>query len=335
MNPSRGGRTEYRPARVTVAMVVHIPHLAGYFADRLNVLKVSLASLMQHTDAPYDLMVFDNGCGEEARTYLQELHQRGVVRFLLSSAANIGKISALQILFRAAPGEIIAYSDDDFFFYPGWLSAHLRILDEFPNVGMVSGGVVRAHFDRAIESNLAFADQNPKARLVRGQSIPEAWELDWAASTGRKPAEHLERIRGKEDILLEWEGRRAYAAAHHSQFVAPKGVLVDALPREWSGRLMGGVAEMDERIDQAGYLRLSTVERFCRHIGNFLDDEMWVEASRFGFEPAALGLPSRGAAGAGRLAFLGRLPWLRRVLLAVHNATFQLLNPEGSRRGGG
>ncbi len=58
---------------------------------------------------------------------------------LLLSQRNIGKIDALRILFNAAPGEIIAYNDDDIFFYPGWLEAHLEILDSFPKAGMVSG----------------------------------------------------------------------------------------------------------------------------------------------------------------------------------------------------
>ena len=39
--------------------------------------------------------------------------------------------------------EIIAYHDDDIFFYPGWLEAHLQILDGFSQAGMVSGLPVR------------------------------------------------------------------------------------------------------------------------------------------------------------------------------------------------
>ena len=32
-----------------------------------------------------------------------------MINYLILSASNIGKISALQVLFRAAPGEIVAY----------------------------------------------------------------------------------------------------------------------------------------------------------------------------------------------------------------------------------
>jgi hypothetical protein len=55
-------------------------------------------------------------------------------------------------------------------------------------------------------------------------------------------------------------------------------VLLEALPKEWSGRLMGQMIELDEAIDAAGYLRLSTTARYTRHIGNMISPELWEEA---------------------------------------------------------
>ena len=61
MNPARGKYSDYRPANVTVAILVHVPHLAGYFEHRLEVVKICLKSILQHTRSPMDLLVFNNG----------------------------------------------------------------------------------------------------------------------------------------------------------------------------------------------------------------------------------------------------------------------------------
>ena len=139
INPARGKTSEYKPAHVTVTCITYIPDLTGYFEQRLEVLKLSLASLQTHTTRPFDLMIFDNGSCQPVVDLLRGLERAGQIDYLLLSRQNIGQIGALQILFNAAPGEIIAYHDDAIFFYPGWLEAHLKILEAFPQAGMVSG----------------------------------------------------------------------------------------------------------------------------------------------------------------------------------------------------
>jgi hypothetical protein len=56
------------------------------------------------------------------------------------------------------------------------------------------------------------------------------------------------------------------------QFVAWRDVIAQFEPDD--PQLMGSQRAMDERIDNEGYLRLATVERLTRHIGNVLDDEI-------------------------------------------------------------
>jgi hypothetical protein len=128
INPARGKVIQERPAQVTVALVTYIPNQVGYFEGRLDVLKLVLASLAAHTLLPHDLMIFDNGSCAEVVAYLRSQHEAGSVDYLILSRRNIGKIDALRLLFQAAPGEIIAYSDDDILFYPGWLGASLEVL---------------------------------------------------------------------------------------------------------------------------------------------------------------------------------------------------------------
>ena len=70
---------------------------------------------------------------------------------------HIGKIGALQVMFKAVPGEVIAYCDDDVFYLPGWLEKHLEILDTFPKVGVISGMYIKPHMKEGIQSTLKFA----------------------------------------------------------------------------------------------------------------------------------------------------------------------------------
>lgn len=324
MNPARHRKTDYRPAEVTVVVLVYIPHLSGYFQHRFEVLKLCLGTLLKHTDVPYDLMVFDNACCEEIKAYLRSLVEQGTIRYLLHSSENIGKLGALRIISGAAPGEVIAYSDDDTFFYPGWLSAHLGLLNSFPRVGMVSGSPERTLFDHAIESNLRYAESDPSVTLSYGQTIPEQWELEWATSLGREVPRYMEEMRKLQDIIIERDGIRAYATACHNQFITPKSVALEFLQHQWTGRLMGGMNELDNAIDAAGYLRLTTIDRTTRLIGNLVSPTMEQEAERFSVQVQAAKLNLKGK-GKPRLL---RNKFMRWFLQGLYNRLFSLLTDQ-------
>jgi len=287
MNPARNRVSEYMPARVTAAVLVYIPYLHGYFEHRMDVLKLCLGSLINNTDEPYDLLVFDNGSCEEVKIYLQSLLEAGEIRYLITSSENIGKIGAFDIIFNAAPGEAIAFCDDDIFFYPGWLKEHLRLLDSYPEVGMVSGCAVRTLFDHGTTSNQRLAETDPETTLEHGQFTKEEWEIAWADSYGRDVETHLEALKGMEDMVIERRGVRAFAVANHNQFLIPKKVIRQFLPEKWSGRLMGQMVELDNAVDGGGYLRLSTIERTTQHMGNMVSDWMAEEARRYGVSAEA------------------------------------------------
>jgi len=324
MNPGRGKASAYRPARVTAAVLVHIPHFSGYFEGRFPVLIACLTSLVENTAVPLDLLVFDNGSCPEVQEYLRELQGRGKIELLLRSARNLGKAGALRLIFGAAPGELVAYCDDDFYFFPGWLEAQLEILDTFPNVGMVSGYAIPSLFaPQRISATLEFG-RTAGAELKAGKFIPEEWIRDWALSTGRRPEQEIEAAAPIEEFVIEYKGLSAFAAANHDQFLAPKQVIRQCLPAEWSGKLMGGMLEMDESVNRAGYLRLSTRLRTAQHLGNRLSEQLAAGL------PATIGpakLPNRGGSPRWWRQFLGWRP-IRSVLLGIYSRLFHLINPE-------
>ena len=280
MNPARNRMSDYRPAKVTLAVLTSIPHHVGYFSGRFDVLKLCLASLVKHTEDPHDLLVFDNASCGEVKDFLRELQEQGVIRFMVNSSENVGKLGALQLIAQVAPGEIIAYCDDDTFFYPGWLKAHIELMDWFPNVGVVSGMIWRTLYPHGIRGNMQMAESDPNIDLIYGQNIPEQWEIDYAISLGRDLQPHLDLIRQLEDIIIERDGVRAFAAAGHSQFVIRKEIIQRFLPDQWTGRMMGGMMDFDNAVADAGYLRLSTYERTTRNIGGLITEDIAEEAKR-------------------------------------------------------
>lgn len=325
INPARNRVTTYRPARVTAAVLVYIPYLEGYFRHRLDVLKLCLGSLIKNTYEPYDLLIFDNGSCDEVKEFLHNLLDRGAFHYLLTSNQNIGKVGALKIMFRAVPGEVIAYCDDDIFFYPGWLSEHLKLLDAFPNVGMVSGCAVTTLFDHGTKSNLRLVESDPEVNLYRGHQIPELWEREWAESYGRDPEEHLEAIRSQEDMIIERRAVRAFAIANHNQFVTPKLIISEFLPAEWSGRLMGEMNELDNAVDDGGYLRLSTIERTTKHMGNMVSPAMAEEAGSMGISVEDITRTTLKVIQPGLSARIIQWKPIRWLLQGIYNRLFWLL----------
>jgi len=87
---------------------------------------------------------------------------------------------------------------------------------------------------------------------------------------------------------------------------------------------MGQMIELDEAIDAAGYLRLSTIERYVRHLGNVLSPELCAEASRFGLEVSAPEIPKLPP----MLNWLARRSRIRHLLKSIYNRLYWVLNVE-------
>jgi hypothetical protein len=202
------------------------------------------------------------------------------------SSRNIGKVDALQMIFRSAPGEIVAYSDDDVLFLPGWLEEHLKILDTYPRVGMVTGFYIRSQMAYSIQSTLKFA-AGEEVEMTRGKLIDHRWEQHYIENMGRTWEKYEEENQGLEDIALNYKGVEALVSAGHHQFVAPRQVIVDALPETWTGRLMGRMRELDDAIDRMGYLRLNTRQPVTRLLGNVVGLDLAEEARKIGLEGSA------------------------------------------------
>jgi hypothetical protein len=269
-NPAKSIDRVPQPEQVTVAVVTYIPFLDGYYAESLDVLKVCLNSIRENTGLPYDLMVFDNASCLEVREYLLSLRQEGAIQYLILSDKNVGKGGAWNFLFQAAPGKLIAYSDSDILFYPGWLKDSLDILNTFPNTGMVTARPMRTP-EALFASTLEWAKNNTDIQIENEVFL--SWEdyREHLVSLGVSEEQAREWYAEGKDWRLTLHGVKAQIGAAHFQFTAFKSVLQEFLPFNMD-RPMGQVRSLDEQINHAGYLRLGTCDVFVKHLGNHLEN---------------------------------------------------------------
>jgi glycosyltransferase involved in cell wall biosynthesis len=268
-NPAKKIDNVPQPEKVTVVVVTYIPELIGYYAHSLEVLKVCLGSIWDNTHVPYDLMVFDNGSCDEVRRYLGDAQERGRIQYLILSQKNYGKAGAWNIIFGAAPGKYIAYADSDVYHYPGWLDPQLKVLDSFPEAGMVTGMPMWTP-EEFSTATIDWAESNVDVRLERGKFL--TWEDYWkhSKSLGTEETKARDHFESTEDILVHTPAGRLFIGAAHFQFVAPKQVLSSLLPIQ-SERPMGQVRLLDIAMNKAGLLRFCTPDWWVMHMGNTLD----------------------------------------------------------------
>ncbi|MBN2146018.1 MAG: glycosyltransferase family 2 protein [Anaerolineales bacterium] len=317
-NPAKFINQVARPERITVAVLNYIPFLSGFYAETLEVLKTCLGSIWENSDLPYDLLVFDNGSCEEAVEFLVNAQQEGKIQYLILSEKNLGKGGAWNAILSAAPGEIIAYTDNDAYFYPGWLSESVKVLETFPKVGMVTSRPFRTP-PEFYTSTLDWAKTTPGVRVERGQFIP--WDVFkvFEMSLGMPEEQARQRYDTTEDIRLTYQDVPAHAGASHWQFVTYRSTIAHFLPFSMD-RPMGQVRQLDQRMNEAGFLRLMPTQPLAQNMSNRLD---WIHDPS---EAASKPSTAEGKKTSPKHTLRKRLlaaPPIKRVLLGLYDRIFR------------
>ncbi len=323
-NPAKFVKDVAKPVRITAAMLTYIPFLSGFYAETLDVLKVSLDSMRKDAGLPFDLLVFDNGSCPKARNYLIQEKEEGRIQYLILSEKNVGKGGAWNVILAGAPGEIIAYADSDVLFSPNWLARSVEILETYPNVGMVTARPFRTP-PEFYSATLDWARKN--ATLEDGQFIPWETFLEFNLSLGQTEEENVKVYAETRDWKITYRPARASAAgtgersevqskgvsamagASHWQFTAYKSTLQQFLPFDMS-RPMGQVRQLDQRMNDAGLLRLMVSDPLAMNMSNTL-----------GYLRGELGKekPKKNPSLGKRVLELAPV---KKVLLAVYNRIF-------------
>ncbi|MBQ6509109.1 MAG: glycosyltransferase family 2 protein [Flexilinea sp.] len=305
-NPAKFVKEVAKPARITVAVLNYIPFLSGFYAEMDGVLKACLNSIYQtKLDEDFDVLVFDNGSCDEIKQYLLKEQAEGRIQYLFLSEKNLGKGGAWNMIFDGAPGEIIAYTDNDCLFTPDWLEKSVRILETYPDAGMVTARPFRTK-EELYSATLAWADANPDVEHEQGNLIPFEVFREFDLSLGQSEEEIAAHYQETTDHRLTYKGVKAMVGASHWQFTAYKKRLTEFLPFRMD-RPMGQVRQLDTRINEKGYLRLMTETPCAMNMSNTLDDSVKVA------EKQETGKKS-----------IAEIPVVKKVLLGLYNRIFHL-----------
>ena len=264
-NPLRRKQVKAGPP-IVAAVVTHLPDRRGYHAKRLQVIKIALLSIRQNAGRPIHVAVFDNGSCDDLRDWL--INDYRPESLVLSD--NVGKAAAQRCLAHMfAPYTIMSFTDDDMLHYPGWLDKQLDILDRFPEC-VVTGYPTRSQSRHSIESVKAWIETEPSATTETGRLMPAAWLDDYLESVGLTESNHS--LTNAQQTLITYKGVQAFAGSHHCQVM---GFIDTLLPFFELGAFDTYTRSeneyFDRPTDEAGILRLSTAERYTRHIGNILE----------------------------------------------------------------
>ena len=99
-NPAKSAKTVAKPERITAALLNYIPFLSGFYAETLDVLKVSLESMRKDAGLPFDLMIFDNGSCAEVRDFLVKEKDRAQKQFNLAHKTQVRQLRADKFTIR-------------------------------------------------------------------------------------------------------------------------------------------------------------------------------------------------------------------------------------------
>lgn len=264
-NPNRSSRSE-NLKDVVFGVVTHLPNFTGYHAHRFEVVKTCLRSMVRNSNVEHSLVIWDNGSCEEFRRWVHDEMRPDI----FVESINIGKTAGRTCITRMIPpNKVICYSDDDIYYYPDWYKHQYQLLTHFPNVACVTGYPVRTQFRWGNENTKAWGKKY--GTLEAGKFIPELWENDFADSIGRDRDFHKGYTKEDLDYKITYNGVEAYATSHHCQFIAKSEVVNRII--SFDGMAMGDEKILDETLDTLG-LRLATINRCTRHIGNVIHDEL-------------------------------------------------------------
>jgi glycosyltransferase involved in cell wall biosynthesis len=211
-------------------------------------------------------MIFDNGSCPEVKQYLLELQTAGRIQYLIFSEKNVGKGGAWDFIFNAAPGEIIAYSDNDAYFYPGWLKESVKILETYPKVGMITARPLRT-IPELSTNTVRWAKETPEVSVEEGDFVSYAEYYEFSSTLGYSDEKLEQEYKNKKDIRLTYKGIQAFVGANHFQFIGWKKTLQAITPFEMQ-KPLGQVKQLDDRLNTGGYLRLMTAKPFIQNMSN-------------------------------------------------------------------
>jgi hypothetical protein len=260
MNPARHAiyTGTFPHKRPVVLVVTNLPSNEGYHEGRKRIVEACLLSAKKHAGIDHTFAVWDNGSIPIMREWIADIIAPDV--FIQSS--NIGKTAATKYAARMFRETVIARSDDDVLYYPGWLAESLKVYNAYPKPSEVSCSPNRMNMTLH-SATLRWATNE---RAFRDGESDRKWDIDHGKSIGYD-CEKIATYFSRRSHRMLYNGVYAFAGCCHFQTLM-SAELLDTW--DFSDNIMRDELRKDQAADEAGVLRLFTAERYARHLGNTL-----------------------------------------------------------------
>ncbi|ALJ04590.1 hypothetical protein APS56_05305 [Pseudalgibacter alginicilyticus] len=258
-----------------IIIPVYIPNQENYFKDSLRVLKLCVESLLNTTHNKTFITIVNNGSCLIVKEYLELLFNTKEIHELIHTE-NIGKLNAILKGLVGNDIELVTISDADVLFLPNWQQETCKIFKKVPNAGVVGlvpqfkmyeancGNVL---FDNVFNKKLKFLPVvNPKALKMFYKSI--GWKNDYNQ-------DYLKYTLGIEinpDLSV-------LVGSGHFVATYKKDIFDEVIT--YVGFKLGGksLEYLDSASLKKGYWRLTTQDNFAYHMGNTVEDWMYIKNS--------------------------------------------------------
>ena len=278
--------------------------------------------------------MFDNGSCPQAVAELNKLYKEEVIDWLVLSQHNLGKAGAWNWIFATMPNEWICYADSDVLFRENWFEASREVFDTFPLAGMVAAqpnffdvmkGEGKAHLPLQNDGVYVLGEYRPDKAIVDEYCTGIGASDELAAQFYENP---LPAITNRST------GTQAVIGASHMQFLTKRSIARQVVPLQASkGLLRSETMGIDYKIDELGYLHLSTLKPYVFHMGNTLNERLIKEVREItGASKPPESTTTQKTQDQGQkhkwLVQLAKNPRINDLFLRVYNLLFRVLYVE-------
>jgi glycosyltransferase involved in cell wall biosynthesis len=257
-----------------IIIPVYIPNLTeDYFKHGLKVFKLCIESILLTIHSKTTISIINNACCEEVISYLEELYaQNDCIDQLFHSKINLGKINALNTAIKSNLEPLITITDADVLFLNGWQKAVENVFVDFPKAGMVSPVPNSIMYDSSFV-NATFYHGFMKGIIKFRDVIDSDGLKKFQESIGRKLYKkvHLEKF-----LTLTQGRKEAVIGCGHFVVTMRAKVFYESPKGPSHFKIIGGSEKtyIDKPNDDAGFLRLATMDNYAYHLGNEIEPWM-------------------------------------------------------------
>jgi len=250
-----------------IIIPVYIPNREEtYFQNALDVLKISLKSLINTVDLEKtNITIINNNSCDSVSKYLLSLLKEKKIDKLVQNRTNRGKVEPVLSEALASYEEYITIADADLYYLPDWLNATFKIFNAFPSAGVVSPLPMPHLFTYY---NLSCLAKN-LFKIKFDKITPKNDLLNFEKSIGSKLLEQY--YEGQ--FYIKKDNCIALLGASHV-IATYKNIFHNEPKEKIPFVFLKGQEEffIDNIFDRYHLCRLSTPKAFVYHIGNKIDN---------------------------------------------------------------